>query len=301
LNATGTCAACQPGTFAASIGAVACSQCPPSTIASQPGALACSACPTNSGDTGDNTACVCDAGFYDAALGASASVPQCTPCPDGGACMGGALLAQEGWWRESPTDAVFLKCREGYCLPEEPPSGSARRRLAQTDAGHCLEGHGGVLCAICQDDYTMQGGFCKPCRERDAWQSWSHASRGVTIALFVPAGFLLLALLLLLPLLPAWERALWRCTALLATGAEGIAGVVAALKRRCCGGGDDEAELAPPPLSRYSARFSMERHAAIPRRSSASAARWSTLAFGRTSTDQLAGDAAAAAAAPGEG
>ena len=166
-------------------------------------------------------------------------------------------------------------------MAEDPPAGPARRRLAQADAGHCLEGHSGVLCAVCQDGYTLQGGFCQPCRDEDAWRSWSRASRGVTIALFVPAGFLLLTLLLLLPLLPAWESALWRCTAALAGAAEAVGGAVGALRRCCCRGGVDVAEVAP---RRSSARLSIGRRS--------SAARWSAVAFGRasTSSQQAAAD-----------
>ena len=256
-----TCSPCQAGTFAASSGAVACGQCSPFTVAPQPGAVACDACPANSADAVGNTACVCLAGYYDAALGASATAPQCMPSPDGGDCTSGALLAQEGWWRETPTDDVFLKCREGYCLAEAPPAAPARRRLAQAGAGHCLEGHSGVLCAVCQDGFTLQGGFCKPCRQEDAWRSWSRASRGVTIALFVPAGLLLLTLLLLLPLLPAWENAMWRCTAALARAAEAVADAAGALHRRCCA-----AEAAP---RRSSARLTVEGRSSTARWSSA--------------------------------
>ena len=277
------CAMCQPGTFSATPGATLCPPCPPATISASFAATSCDACPASSTDGQANTACVCLDGYYDAMMGANSSAPECTSCEDGGACVGGVLLAQEGWWRESPTDAVFLKCREGYCLAEEPPAGPMRRRLAQADAGHCLEGHSGVLCAICQDGYTLQGGFCQPCRQEDAWRSWSRASRGVTIALFVPAGFLLLTLLLLLPLLPAWESAMWRCTAALVGAAEAVGGAIGAL-RRCCfrSGGGDEAEVVP---RRSSVRLSIGRRS--------SAARWSAVAFGRasTSSQQAAGDA----------
>ena len=265
------CAMCQPGTFSATQGATTCPSCPPATISATGGATACDACPASSSDGLGNTVCLCLDGYYDVALGANTSAPQCTSCADGGACVGGVLLAQEGWWRESPTDDLFLKCREGYCLAEDPPASSARRRLAQADAGHCLDGHSGVLCAICQDGYTLQGGFCKPCRQEDAWRSWSRASRGVTIALFVPAGFLLLTLLLLLPLLPAWESAMWRCTTMLAVAAESVGGAIGALRRCCCGGGD-AAEVAP---RRSSTRVSIGRRSSAPR--------WSAVAVGRAS------------------
>jgi hypothetical protein len=271
---TAECSSCLPGTYAATTGALACPPCPPSTIAAGFAATACDACPASSSDAEENTACVCAEGYYDALLGANTSAPQCTKCADGGECVGGLLLASEGWWRESPTDSVFLKCREGYCLPEGAATAVTRRRLRQDDsgdAGHCADGHGGTLCAICLDGHTMQGGFCAPCSEGDDWEHWSRASKAITIALFVPAGMLLIALLLLLPLLPAVERLLWGCTATLAVAAEKVASGGAALYRRCCCRGEEEA----PVLRRSSARV------AIPRRSSGG--RWSQFAFGRAS------------------
>ena len=260
-----SCALCPAGAFSSSLGAVACTRCAPFSVAPQPGAVACTACPANSRDSDDNTACACVDGYFDAALGGNSTAPTCVPCTDGGVCVGGQLLAQEGFWRESPTDAVFLKCREGYCLAEEapPPSEATplRRRLAQLNAsaGHCADGHGGPLCAVCLEEYTMQGGFCQPCREQDAWRAWSRPAKGITIAFFVPAGALLLTLLLLLPLLPAWERALWHCTTALATAAEGVAGAVAgatsALRRRCTGAAEEE---HASPLSSITPRLSTD-------------------------------------------
>jgi hypothetical protein len=278
------CVPCAPGTFAATTGAVQCPSCPPATIAPAAGSAACTACPADSRDGEGRTACVCVPGFYDTNLGADSAAPACAPCVDGGACVGGRLLAQEGFWRESPTDDLFLKCREGYCLPEGGEAPPARRRLAQAaeQAAHCADGHSGVLCAICMDGYTMQGGFCQPCEEAAAWRSWSRASRGVTIAFFVPAGALLLTLLLLLPLLPGWERALWRCTTALAAAAEAVLGCMGAL-RRCCCKADDEL----PPPRRSSVRMSVARR---------STARRSAFAVARASV----ADGAAAAAPAGD-
>jgi hypothetical protein len=275
------CVPCAPGMFAAATGARACSLCPAGTIAPAAGATSCDECPASSSDSEVHTTCVCVAEYFDTQLGANATAPACAACAEGGACAGGVLLAQEGWWRETPTDAVFLKCREGYCLTEAADGGAdgatattARRRLAQAApaAGHCADGHAGVLCAVCQEGYTMQGGFCQPCQATDAWDAWSPASRAVTVAFFVPAGALLLALLLLLPLLPAWERVLWRCTAVLAAAAEAAVGAAAALVR-CCRGRDEEEDLAP---ARRSSAGSAGRR-------SSTTARWSALALGRAS------------------
>ena len=305
------CSQCLPGTFAASRGALQCAPCPPATIAASFASASCDACPASSSDTAGHTACVCLEGYYDASLGANSSAPACASCVDGGVCVGGVLLAQEGWWRETPTDAIFLKCREGYCLPEEAASlagvtaagpgggGGAMpgRHLRQLSgaASHCADGHSGVLCAVCLDGYTMQGGFCKPCHVGDDWASWSRAAKGVTIALFIPAGLLVLALVVLLPLLPAVEHFMWGCTASLAGAAEFVAGASFALLRRCSGK-SAEKEAAPVPR-RSSARIS-----AIERRPSDM--RWSSFAFGRASLsrdhDAAAADNGANGDASGE-
>ena len=265
LNGT-ACASCAPGTFAASSGATSCAACPPSTVAPLPTATSCTACPANSADAAGNTMCVCASGYYDATRG-GADGPECTPCVDGGACVAGALLAQEGYWRESPTDAIFLKCREGYCLPEEAaaPGAVSGRRLRQSQgSANCAEGHSGTLCAVCLDGYTMQGGFCKACSAGDSWAHWSRASKGVIIAFFVPVGLLLIALLLLLPLLPGWERALWRVTTGIAAAAETLLGCAGGLKRRCFGGAaEEEVAVAVAVSQRLSRRVSVTRHSTV--------------------------------------
>jgi hypothetical protein len=89
-----------------------CPPCPPSTIAASFASTSCDARPASSADAFGHTACVCADGYYDALLGANSSAPACESCADGGACVGGQLLAQEGYWRESPNDAI---------LPQMPP------------------------------------------------------------------------------------------------------------------------------------------------------------------------------------
>ena len=302
LNGT-SCANCAPGTFAASAGATGCPACPPSTFAASFAATACDACPANSRASDDRTVCLCSEGYYDATRGASDG-PDCVACAEGGACVGGELLAQEGYWRETPGDDIFLKCREGYCLPEEAATAApAGRRLQQINStqqtSNCADGHSGTLCAICLDGYTMQGGFCQPCGAGDDWAHWSKASRGVIIAFFVPAGLLLITLLLLLPLLPSWERLMWRVTTALAGVAGGLLGMAGAAKRKCFAGDADEADDVAPPR-RASTR--------IPRRSTGG--QWSMLPFHQQPSVRFStvaeaapaeGEAEAEAEAPGQG
>jgi len=237
------CVACAPGTYTSSAASSKCASCFAGTIAPLQGATGCQACPSNSRNVAAYTACLCSAGYFDAQLGANGSSPACAACTEGGVCDGttGELLADEGYWRESDNDTVFFKCREGYCLAENSSaanSSAARRRLHQASSnnssyvgGHCAEGHGGVLCAVCQEGYSMQGGFCKACDAKDSWSSWSTASKAVLCAFMVPAGALAITLLLLLPLLPACERGLQVMTDALGALAARVQRAVAAAMR----------------------------------------------------------------------
>ena len=236
------CVACAPGTYTSTAASSRCASCSAGTNAPLDGATGCQACPSNSRDAAAFTACLCSAGYFDAQLGANSSNPVCTACTDGGVCDGttGELLADEGYWREGDNDTVFFKCREGYCLAENSSaanSSTARRRLHQAssngsdDGGHCADGHGGVLCAVCQEGFSMQGGFCKACDAKDSWSNWSKGSKAALCACMVPVGALAITLLFLLPLLPACERGLQAMTDVLSSLAARVHGAVAAAMR----------------------------------------------------------------------
>lgn len=238
LNATLlACAPCAPGWFTASSGAVACAPCPVGTIAPSEGASACKACPLNARDAAAHTACVCAPAYFDARFGANTSAPACAACVEGGDCgSDGLLLAQEGWWREAPTETTFLKCRGGFCVAEAPPEASlaavpSRRRRALEGVGNCAEGHEGVLCAQCVTGWSMQGGQCVSCPASATWTAWTRRSRALLIAFVVPCGLVFICLIFLLPLLPAWERAAGRGSAALGACVSAATGAAARARR----------------------------------------------------------------------
>ena len=245
------CSPCPAGSYTASTGAVACATCPAGTIAALPNSSSCDACPLNSRDTLGHTACVCTPTFFDSRFGANSSQPMCSACTEGGTCdTDGVLLASEGYWRENPDDTIFLKCRGGFCLAEEPPSAlpPSRRLLDNSSVsafGNCAEGHQGVLCAQCRDGYTMQGGACKVCAASDAWVSWSTRSKTLLIVLSAPVGIFFICVVFLMPLLPAWERAAAAVTEALGACVTHATALSTSLRRalvRCVGAEPADAE-----------------------------------------------------------
>ena len=227
------CEPCPPGQFASLNGSQSCATCPPGTVAPLPGAVACTACPPNA--VSANGACICAEGFYDAASNAAA--PSCQACPRGGACTAGGLLASDGFWREFPGDTTFHRCREGFCLAEAAAPASKRRALAQaapaaaSTSGNCAPGHTGVLCAVCLDGYTFQGGFCEPCPPEDEFGNWSRGQQaGVLAGCFVFAAAFF-AFAFFQPISPPLERA----ADAIAIAAKSVAeSIKACVLRVCC-------------------------------------------------------------------
>jgi len=74
----------------------------------------------------------------------------CSHCPEGASCDvdGNStledLFLQPGWWRISATTDEIRRCPRG--------SLACQGGLA-FQAGYCTDGHQGVLCAVCADDY----------------------------------------------------------------------------------------------------------------------------------------------------
>jgi hypothetical protein len=240
LNASSAlagCSLCPAGKFTASTGALGCADCPGGTIASAAGASACAVCPLNARDAQGHTMCLCAPGFFDSRFGANASDPACVACVQGGNCdADGLLLAQEGWWRESPEQTQFLKCRGGFCIAEDPPAAAfphrrALRANASAPIGNCAKGHQGVLCAQCSDGWSMQAGLCVTCRASDSWSSWSGRSRALLIALSAPAGLIFICVAFMLPILPTFERAAENLTSLLANCVNSASNVASGIRR----------------------------------------------------------------------
>jgi len=75
----------------------------------------------------------------------------CTPCPEGGRCLGGSIIIPlAGYWASSGTDLDVYKCpAKSYC------KGGGNST--------CAEGHTATICAICQDGWTHSSGKCMDC------------------------------------------------------------------------------------------------------------------------------------------
>jgi hypothetical protein len=233
---SGNCALCAPGFASPKPGAAACDACAPGTI-SGTGAAACALCPASSVDAARNTRCACVPGHYDARFGANASAPECKPCPPGGDCTTGTLLAAEGYWREAASDEVLFRCREGNCLAEadveaslgesnatssssssDAASRRRRRRVLEAVASedgiaslsgvsnNCVEGNTGPLCALCLPGYALQGGACAPCAAGDAFDNWAPWRKALLLSFCAAGGALFVACAFFQPLSPALER-----------------------------------------------------------------------------------------------
>jgi hypothetical protein len=218
----GICTACAPGYFAAAPGSAVCDKCASGAVSVAAGATGCTACPDNS--LALNNACVCAAGYFDPAFGADAAAPDCTVCPLGAYCTDGTLAALDGFWRETPSDTVFLQCREGNCLQEEVnasasalAAASSRRRGLLTvvaaanateewPATNCAPGATGPLCGLCQAGFTLQSGACGACDPGDAWESWSPRSQSGLLVGAAVFGIAFLAVVFFQPLVPSLER-----------------------------------------------------------------------------------------------
>ena len=118
----------------------------------------CNKCPdfTTTGGTSGQTsliACVCDEGYY-----LSDGQVHCVACPkESTNCSGkvgltlATLPSAKGWFRESNNTASFFAC--------DPPKDCQGGNTSE----QCVEGHTGVLCAVCRENLVRQSGVCTPC------------------------------------------------------------------------------------------------------------------------------------------
>ena len=119
--------------------------------------------------------CVCRIGFYQVRDGDK----ECKLCPEGTICPTGSTLATlrllPGKWRASPNATMILDCqRKEHCV-----GGLTTKSI---DEGNCLEGHSGVLCAVCKEGWkssVFEEGNCEVCdvkseEETDGlvWGKW---------------------------------------------------------------------------------------------------------------------------------
>ena len=212
--ASTTCYACAANTY--TVDGIKCKDCPQGSF-SPPGsgALTSCTCPFNSYPlvpavpTATSPAFTCEP-CPEGAYCSGASAP----------------LARDGWWHSPDFPDSFYDCEPGRCLKEQPfataasppppppstaalskmptplpppPSGRSLLQVASNgisgatfvnlsmaDVSNCRIGHTGPVCAVCENGYTYQGTFCKPCRPSSAYKNWRVGTlTGFLLALFL--------------------------------------------------------------------------------------------------------------------
>jgi hypothetical protein len=108
--------------------------------------------------------CVCRSAFYRGDDG------QCQPCPMGASCNGGPLQSirlEPGYWRFKEDSSRLHKCElqrgEHICQGSAGSADPHGAGLAQHGEELCREGHTGVLCWECKEDFGKRLGICRSC------------------------------------------------------------------------------------------------------------------------------------------
>ena len=126
--------------------------------------------------TGSTTedACGCKAGTF-SRFDKKQNTLVCTQCPIGSACIKfntsvSYMGTEEGYWRSSEDSLTFHSCKAlvgtTHCV------GGSTKNSTQ-----CREGHGGILCSVCNTGYIKQGlGVCSKC------PSMSQTGAGLPVA-----------------------------------------------------------------------------------------------------------------------
>ena len=87
--------------------------------------------------------------------------------------------AAAGWYRPDVTSKEFFACQDEDCV-------------GGTVDQQCAPGHGGILCAVCDEGFIRQNGVCTAC---DNSELVTDGTRGIIIAATVPPLLLFLVLL----------------------------------------------------------------------------------------------------------
>ena len=155
------CIACAAGSYSSALDSVNCSLCAPGTAQGATGQASCVACSPGafSGAYGESSCSSCSGNRFSFTGAASCSrclkdyyyfEGFCLPCPSGTNCdVDGVstlidLLIQPGWWRISEETDEIRQCAHGSL---------ACRGGLNFSEGYCTDGHQGILCAVCSDDY----------------------------------------------------------------------------------------------------------------------------------------------------
>ena len=161
---------CQVCTQFAAPDGTACDDCLPGRYGGHSGTAGCTDCPTGyvSVAAGLATCHLCSHGrFADSSRGAK----ECLDCPlHGFKCSGGLLLPLDGFWTPpgvegedsfTPNTVVFSCLTKASCVANHATA--TTRLLTPATAYNCSEGHMGVLCAECRDNFYFKEKRCLRC------------------------------------------------------------------------------------------------------------------------------------------
>ena len=167
------CLACQPGTYSAAYGQTTCATCPSLQVQPYTGRSTCYECnAANSYPNLDQSACVCDAGYFLPQVAGTISSLECAACSTGVDCTqpgntAATLTCQTGYWRASNTTDTCYRC-----LIRTDCSGGVNSTVVgalytseQINEGiGCKSNRCGVLCSHCCPGYHPEaGGLCVVC------------------------------------------------------------------------------------------------------------------------------------------
>lgn len=186
-----------------------CDQCPDGSYHNEAQTL-CLECPVFQVATEQGDSCICAPGYFDAITLAPAChlndyiVPdtrpsgtqlQCKPCGDSislsciADCQASLLTLEPGWMileEERDVEVNIYRCNH----PHSCPGGNNTK---------CAVGYKSTLCALCEDDYVLDGdGECTPCGEMNRTG-------------FVAAFILILILIYILKNIRVWFNAFGTC------------------------------------------------------------------------------------------
>ena len=185
----GTCEDCLVGTYQDDKGQRACKDCPEDTFSNEEkksSSADCTQCPdrttTNKieGCTQESS-CVCKISFY---RDPRRSELACVECPAKQTNCSVANLtlstvpAAAGWFRPDMASEEFFVCGGEDCV-----GGTVNQQ--------CAPGHGGILCAVCDDGFVRQNGVCMLCANKDMA---TDGTRGIIIVATLPPFLLFLVL-----------------------------------------------------------------------------------------------------------
>ena len=138
------CTLCAPGTSQGATGQDKCTACGPGTYSQYHGEASCTSCSGISFSFVEASSCTRCLKEYFSSSESCLQCPEGTTCEEDGESTLSSLEIQPGWWRISEETDEVRRCKHGSL---------ACRGGLNFREGYCNDGHEGVLCAVCSDNY----------------------------------------------------------------------------------------------------------------------------------------------------